>query len=108
MAPVLLGVLPVSAMSAEQQLLNDISGNICSPLEQGSKNGQMPASHEHHCILCAPSNHFLGAAKTPDLVIAPSLILRRITLDLALDAAPPTRPDLRSTAPRGPPAFLMI
>ena len=108
MVPVLLGLLPVPAMSAEQQLLNDISGNICSPHEPGGKNDRTPASHEHHCILCVASNPFLGVAKTLDLVIAPSLVLRRITLALVRDVAPPTRPDLRATAPRGPPSYLTV
>ncbi len=108
LAPVLLGLLPVPAIGAEQRLLNDISANICSPLEQGGKTGQMPFSHEDHCILCASSNHFPAAAKTPDLVITPSLVLRRITLTQTQDVAPPSRPDLRATAPRGPPTLFTI
>ncbi len=90
-------------MSAEQQLLHDISGSICSAPVPDGKRERIPPAHAHHCILCAPSKHLALAARTPDFAIIQKTILRRVTVDLAQDVAPPTRPDLRATAPRGPP-----
>ena len=105
LAPVLFGIMPVPAMSAEQQLINDISGSICSPLGHSDTGERAPAQHEHCCILCGPLNHVLGTAGTPALAIAPSLKLRGMDIALSNSEAPPSPPDLRATAPRGPPTI---
>jgi hypothetical protein len=105
LAPVLLGVMPARALSAEQQLLRDTAINICSPFDDADKDKHSSASHQQCCILCSPLNHVFGATGSFALVIPPPLRIRGQDIKLSNNEIPPPRPDLRSTAPRGPPAI---
>jgi hypothetical protein len=99
-APVLFGAMPASA---EQRLIQDLSFNICTQAEDGGSQEQMPSSHEHCCILCASAGNILGAATVAHVLIPPPLKIRCVDVVLAASETPPTPPDLRATAPRGPP-----
>ena len=100
LAPVLFGAIPASA---EQRLIKDLSFNICAQTEGGGGHEQMPSSHEHCCILCASASHVFGAATAAPLLIPPPLKIRSVDVVLAASEVPPLPPDLRATAPRGPP-----
>jgi Protein of unknown function (DUF2946) len=106
LAPTLIGILPSPALSAEQQLMLDLGQNICS---QNQSGGEQRRSHEDHlkcCILCVAEHHvFLNNSSpspvTSALVISTSLVNQRYAV-----AFPRAPPDLRSSAPRGPPNSL--
>ncbi len=99
-APVLLAAVPASA---EQRLIRDLSYSICASTEDGSSGEQMPVSHEHCCILCSPAGHVFGMAAAAPVLILPPLNIRSIDIVLAASDIPSPPPDLRATAPRGPP-----
>lgn len=99
-APVLLGAMPASA---EQRLIRDLSYSICAPAEDGSSGEQMPVSHEHCCILSGSAGHVFGMAAAAPVFILPPLDIRSIDVVLAASDVPSPPPDLRATAPRGPP-----
>lgn len=100
-APVLLAAMPASA---EQRLIRDLSYSICAPTEDGSSGEQMPVSHQQHCcILCGPAGHVFGMAAAAPVLILPPLNIRSIDVVLASSDIPSPPPDLRATAPRGPP-----
>jgi hypothetical protein len=105
LAPVLFSTMPARALSAEQQFLGDIASNICSPFDDANKDKHSSASHQQCCILCSPLNHVFGATGSFELVIPPPLRVRGLDIKLSENEIPPIRPDLRSTAPRGPPAI---
>lgn len=105
LAPVLFSTMPARALSAEQQLLGDIASNICSPFDGGSKGEHSSVLHQQCCILCSPLNHVFGTAGTIEHVIPPPLKIRGLDIKLSENEIPPIRPDLRSTAPRGPPTI---
>ncbi len=100
LAPVLFGAIPASA---EQRLIRDLSYNICAQNEDGGSHEQMPSSHEHCCILCSPASHVFGTAAAAHVLILPPLKIRSVDVVLAASEIPPLPPDLRATAPRGPP-----
>ena len=104
-APILFGAVPASA---EQRLIRDLSYNICIQNEDGGSQEQMPSSHGQCCILCAPASHAFGTAAAAHVLIPPPLKMRSVDVVLAASEIPPLPPDLRATAPRGPPAFLTI
>jgi hypothetical protein len=100
LAPVLFSAIPASA---EQLLIRDLSFNSCTQNEGGGSHEQLPISHEHCCILCSPSGHVFGIATTAHLLIPPLLKIRSFDVVLAASEIMPLPPDLRATAPRGPP-----
>jgi hypothetical protein len=100
--PMLAGVLPRAAVSAEQALLADITRGICKP-DQDPGMPATPVQHDMCCILCAAGSP-PPAAKTAGLEILPLPDSRRTAL-VPEDPIGP-RPGLyRAPAiPRGPPA----
>lgn len=100
LAPILFGAIPANA---EQRLIRDLSYNICTQNEDGGSPEQMPSSHEHCCILCNPASHVFGTAAAAYVLIPPPLKIRSVDVVLAASEIPPLPPDLRATAPRGPP-----
>ena|GEM_PF-3823378 len=102
LAPVLFGAVPANA---EQRLISDLSYNICTQNEDGNSHEQTPSSHGQCCILYSPANHVFGTATVAHLLIPPPLKIRSVDVILAASEVPPLPPDLRATAPRGPPAI---
>lgn len=100
LAPAVFGAIPASA---EQRLNRDLSFSICTQNEGGGSQEQMPSSHEHCCILCASASHILRTASAAYALILPPLKIRNVDIVLAASEIPPLPPDLRATAPRGPP-----
>jgi hypothetical protein len=101
LAPVVFGSIPANA---EQRLVRDLSYNICAQNQDGPSGERAPASHEHCCILCGPAGHVFGTAAATPVLILPPLNIRSIDAVLAASEIPLPPPDLRATAPRGPPA----
>jgi len=99
-APVLLSAVPASA---EQRLIRDLSYSICAPAEDGGSGERMPVFHEHCCILSGSAGHVFGMAAAAPMFILPPLNIRSVDLVLAATDIPSSPPDLRATAPRGPP-----
>jgi hypothetical protein len=108
LAPVLLGILPSAAMSAEQQLSYDTSQNICTNLPSDHDKKQHQGDHNQCCILCNTQNHALLQEPVSTPVFAPPVAVHPEKTGLAILAIPNAPPDLRATAPRGPPASLLI
>lgn len=108
LAPVFVTILPVPAMSAEQQLLSDISSNYCAKIGTHQQPGDhnSPADHHQCCILCAPSAHVLAAGDVTTAIKAalklPQQLGQRAALQIILKNAPP----LEWASPRGPPVSL--
>lgn len=104
--PLLLGLLPKPALSAEALLLRDIAGSFCltggqgQPVESGDE-------HEGHarCVLCAGA--FAGGmaapARTPGLS-APPRAPGHYPPDLRDGLPPLLRALLAASPPRGPPS----
>jgi Protein of unknown function (DUF2946) len=105
-APVILGVLPTPSLSAEQQLLADLSSNICSQninhQQSGDKNIP-PDQHGQCCVLCATQAHALAVSDTPAVVVAERERLQQLQQASAAHFIPRGAPPLDSASPRGPP-----
>ena len=106
--PVVLGVIPVAPLSAEQALARDLALSICSP--NGGQNPQkLPATHDQQCVLCtigctACASMALGGAGV-ELVPA---VIRHVSR-VYFAAAFSDRPQWRLGAPpRGPPVSFGI
>jgi hypothetical protein len=99
--PTITSALPTPARSAEQQLIIDITQNVCSQDHSQNDQNQMPADMHKCCILCSPQALASSANSTP--LDTPNYVLIRIERRLAISALPHAPPDLRATAPRGPP-----
>jgi Protein of unknown function (DUF2946) len=110
-APVLLGIMPTPALSVEQQLMADLSGNICSQIAPRGQSGDKNLPTDHHsqcCILCAGQTYSFVVADTPAIV---SIELERSQQpQQAIEAKfiPRGFPSLDSASPRGPPTLLSI
>ena len=108
LAPVFITVLPVPAMSAEQQFLADIATNYCAEsgkhLQSGDQN--LPADHHQCCILCATSNHVLVSAGSAPVIEAALNRLQQPEQQAALQIILKTAPTLEWASSRGPPANL--
>jgi hypothetical protein len=63
--PILLGLLPKPAATAEFLLLRDLAtGEICSMPGSGPVRGQ-PMQHQPDCILCSTACPYTGSAAAP-------------------------------------------
>ena len=103
-APALVSLLPTPALSAEQQLIVDLGQNICSHSSSDQKNHGTPATGHECCVLCVTSHHIMAA---PSIETADQLQAITYQLDSVFPASmqPNAPPDLRATAPRGPPSI---
>jgi hypothetical protein len=108
LAPIFASLLPVPAMSAEQQLAYDLKRFVCSQ-SQTDQNQKQP----HHesgqcCILCGEQTQsFLFSNAILDLKY-PSLKLPEKHPIRIVSAQPRAPPDLRASSPRGPPPAQLI
>lgn len=103
LVPTLVAALPTPAFSAEQQLLADLGQNICGHGQSGDQDKGLPADHSQCCVLCGMSHHVF-VPQSSVVVAEPQLVVATFSstpIVIALLHAPP---DMRATAPRGPPA----
>jgi Protein of unknown function (DUF2946) len=108
LAPTLISIMPSPALSAVQQLQLDMVHNICSQNQSGGEHPQSQEDHMKCCVLCVAQHHvFLSNAPTVPatvaLAISSNLLNQRYVI-----AFPRAPPDLRASAPRGPPNSLSI
>lgn len=105
--PVLLGVLPAPALSAEDSLTRDLAISLCAPGGQ-DKSGQAPLhGHGQDCLLCQAGCSMAPAADVPEGVSdaawrgnAGHRPVPRLAMDERRQALWRT-----SIIPRGPPAL---
>lgn len=105
--PVLLGLLPKPAPTAEFLLLRDLAaGQICTMPGSGSEPGR-PIQHQPDCILCSTACPIAGGSVAPppaDTAFEPSFVqfalIERQPPDFALPALGLFASDIQS---RGPP-----
>ena len=108
LAPTLISILPMPAMSAEQQLLMDLGQNICS---QNQSSGDHQQNHDDHmkcCVLCVTQHHVFVQSASPKLATAHAITSTPQAQNYYVLAYPRAPPDLRASAPRGPPTSLSI
>ena len=103
LAPMLVAVLPTPALSAEQQLLADLSQNICGHSQSGDQDKRLPADHSQCCVICVASHHVF-VAQAPAVASGPLHIVAIANLAHVIYHSVHAPPDMRATAPRGPPA----
>lgn len=108
--PILLGILPKPAATAEFLLLRDLAtAELCTLPGSAKAPGQLP-QHQPDCILCAPGCTLMGstAAPPPVLTLIEPFFLHftraeRQPQDFALPALGLFTSDIQS---RGPPRLV--
>ncbi|WP_119270321.1 hypothetical protein [Taklimakanibacter deserti] len=106
--PILLGILPKPAPTAEFLLLRDLAAvEICTMPGSGPVPGK-PVQHQPECILCSTACPFAGASAAPppaDAAVEPFFVQLALAVpqpkDFALPALGLFTSDIQS---RGPPA----
>lgn len=101
--PLLLGIIPQPALSAEAQLDWDIAASLCEPQGEGQGSRDQHAGHEQCCILCpAGASAAVTLKEFPPTVFGPEA-----TSSWAMNPVKPLfharRPELMDIIPRGPP-----
>jgi hypothetical protein len=103
--PTMLSIAPTPALSAEQQLIFEITQHVCSqnPSQHSPHQKQV---HESCCILCAFQN-FLFASDFGIISISKwpenSSAINPVYFSELFTRAPP---DVRATPPQGPPSSI--
>jgi hypothetical protein len=107
--PVILGVIPVAPLTAEQALARDLALAICTP-NGAEDQGRAPGSHDQQCVLCT-----LGCATcTPVAPVSAAAALLPAQssgpfIVTPIAATEPTRLQWRDgSPPRGPPLSLIV
>lgn len=110
LAPLFITLLPAPALSAEQQLLADISASYCADngQHQQPSDQNQPADHHQCCILCASPGHVLAAADATPIIEATLKRLQQPQQQAALQITFKSAPTLEWASPRGPPANLPV
>ena len=103
-APALVTLLPTPALSAEQQLIADLGQSICSHSSSDEKNHGTPATGHECCVLCITTHHVFVS---PNIEATGQLqfVTYKIYSIFPPSTQPNAPPDLRATAPRGPPSI---
>ncbi|MGE0239429.1 MAG: hypothetical protein AB7F09_00780 [Parvibaculaceae bacterium] len=105
--PILLGLVPKPAPTAEFLLLRDLATiEICAMPGAGAVPGQ-PMQHQPECILCATACPFAGASAAPppaDVAAEPFFVRLSLAVPQPKDfALPALRLFISDIQARGPP-----
>lgn len=100
--PLVLGLMPQAAFSAQAQFDRDVAASLCAP-ESDGQDQDRHAGHDACCILCPAGSSVPVALRASAQPALPLLFRRADSALTPADPVPGLRADLARIVPRGPP-----